>query len=162
MRRYLVVANQTLQLTELRDELRNRVGAEPSSVYILVPNTAAADYPVEAEGVLPPLRMWWWVTDYAGPATDEEATAQARQRLDRMLADLAALGVPAEGDLGSPHPLDAMAKTLTDHQFDEIIMATLPHPISRWLRADLPRRLEGKTGLRVIHVVGHEEPASAG
>jgi hypothetical protein len=153
MRRYLVVANQTLQLTELRDELRKRVGAEPSSVYILVPNTVAADYPVEAEGVLPPLSMWWWVTEYAGPATDEEATAQARQRLDRMVADLAAHGVPVEGDLGSPRPLDAMAKTLTDRQFDEIIVATLPQRISRWLGADLPRQAERRFGLPVTTIV---------
>ena len=153
MRRYLVVANQTLQLTELRDELRKRTGAEPSSVYILVPNTAAADYPVEAEGVLPPLSMWWWVTEYAGPATDEEATEQARQRLDRMLADLAAQGVQVDGDLGSPRPLDAMAKTLTDHQFDEIIVATLSQRKSRWLGADLPRQAERRFGLPVTTIV---------
>lgn len=43
--------------------------------------------------------MAWWATNYRGPATDEEASAQARQRPSQMLADLAALGVPAEGDL---------------------------------------------------------------
>jgi hypothetical protein len=31
MRRCLVVANQTLRAAELRDELRKRIGAEPSS-----------------------------------------------------------------------------------------------------------------------------------
>ncbi len=153
MRRYLVVANQTLQLTELRDELRSRVGAQPSSVYILVPNTAAADYPAEAGGGLPHPSMWWWVTDYAGPASDEEATEQARQRLDRMLADLAALGVPVEGDLGSARPLEAMAKTLSDHQFDEIIMATLPRRISHWLGADLPSQAERRFRLPVTTIV---------
>ena len=37
MRRYLVVANQTLQRAELRDELRKRIEAGPSSFYLLVP-----------------------------------------------------------------------------------------------------------------------------
>ena len=45
MRRYLVVANQTLQRAELRDELRKRIEAGPSSFCLLVPDTRAADYP---------------------------------------------------------------------------------------------------------------------
>src|SRR5713101_7164491 len=102
MRRYLVVANQTLQGAELREGLRKRIEAGSSSFYVLVPNTSAAHYQdvPAAGGVLLP-SMWRWATDYAGPATDEEASAQARQRLNQMLADLAALGVPVEGDLGS-------------------------------------------------------------
>ncbi len=82
--------------------------------------------------------MWWWATSYARPATDEEATAQARQRLSLMLAGLAGMGAPAEGELGSPSPLEAMGKILADHQFDEIIVATLPRRVSRWFGADLP------------------------
>ncbi len=63
MRRYLVVANQTLQGAELREELRKRIEAGPSSFYVLVPNTSAAHYPdVPASGVLPP-SMAWWATD---------------------------------------------------------------------------------------------------
>jgi hypothetical protein len=97
--------------------------------------------------------MWWWVTDYAPPATDEEATAQARQRLSQMLAGLAAPGVPVEGDLGSSSPLDAMEKTLADHQFDEIIVATLPQTISRWLGSDLPHQAERRFGLPVTTII---------
>ena len=117
MRRYLVVANQTLQRAELRDELRERIEAGPSSFYLLVPDTSAADYPdvAAAAGVLQP-RMTWWMSDYRGPATDQEASTQARQRLGQMLADLDALGVPAEGDLGSAQPLEAMEKVFADHR----------------------------------------------
>ena len=151
MRRYLVVANQTLPGPELRDELRKRIEAGSSSVYVLVPNTTAADYP--ADDVFPPPSMWWWVTDYAGPASDEEATAQARQRLSQILADLAALGIAAEGELGSSRPLEAMEKAFADHQFDEIIMATLPRRGSRWLRADLPRQAKRQFGLPVTTII---------
>ena len=154
MRRYLVVANPTLQGSDLRDELRQRIESGPSSVYVLVPNTTAADYHVDAAGgVLPHPILWWWVTDYAGPATDEEATAQARERLNLILADLATLGVPVEGDLGSSRPLEAMEKTFAERQFDEIIMATLPQRGSRWLGADLPRQAERRFGLPVTTIV---------
>jgi hypothetical protein len=90
MRRCLVVANQTLQAAELRDELRERIGAGPCSFFVIVPATKAAQYdPVAAGGVLPQPGMWWWATYYARPATDEEATAQARERLSVMLDGLA-------------------------------------------------------------------------
>lgn len=154
MRRYLVVANQTLQGADLREEIRKRVEAGPSSVYVLVPNTTAADYHVDAAGgVLPHPILWWWVTDYAGPADDDEATAEARERLNLILADLATLGAPVEGDLGSPSPIEAMEKTFAEREFDEIIMATLPRRGSRWLGADLPRQAERRFGLPVTTIV---------
>jgi hypothetical protein len=154
MGRCLVVANQTLLGAELREELGKRIKAGSSSFFLLVPNTSAADYPVvpDASGVLPP-SLAWWATNYRGPATDEEATAQARQRLSQMLAGLTALGVPVAGDLGSSEPLEAMKKVLIDHQFDEIIVATLPRRLSRWLRADLPHQAQRRFGLPVTTII---------
>ena len=154
MRRYLVVANQTLQAAELREELRHRVSAGPCSFFVLVPDTNAAQYDaVAAGGVLPRPGMWWWATHYARPATDEEATAQARQRLSLMLAGLAEMGVTVEGDLGSSSPLEAMDKVLADHQFDEIIVATLPRRVSRWLRSDLPHQTGRRFSLPVTTII---------
>ena len=154
MRRYLVVANRTLHRAELQEELRKRISAGPCSFFVLVPNTRAAQYEaVAADSALLQPSMWWWVTDYAPPATDEEATTQARQRLSQMLAGLAALDVPAEGDLGSSSPLEAMERVFTDHQFDEIIVVTLPQLISRWLRADLPHQAERRFGLPVTTII---------
>jgi hypothetical protein len=151
MRRYLVVANQTLLGLELRKELHKRIEAGPSSFYVLVPNTIAAHYHVvPAAGGLVPMPSV--VADYGGPASDEEATAQARQRLDQTLADLAAMKVQADGDLGSAQPLEAIEKALVDHQFDEIVVATLPRRFSRWLRADLPHQAERRFGLPVTTV----------
>jgi hypothetical protein len=159
MRRYLVVANQTLQRAELADELRKRIEAGPSSFYLLVPDTRATDYPgvAAAAGVLQP-SMAWWMRDYRGPATDEEASTEARQRLGQMLADLGALGVPVGGDLGSAQPMAAMEKVFSNHQFDEIIVATLPRPVSRWLRADLPHRAERRFGLPVTIIITKRWP----
>jgi len=153
MRRCLVVANRTLQSAELREELRHRIESGPNSFYVLVPNTSAADYEIPDDlGVLPP-SLAWWATDYRGPASDAEASAQARERLSETLADLAEHGVTAEGDLGSSRPLEAMEKVFADHQFDEIIVATLPQPISRWLGTDLPHQAERKFRLPVTTVI---------
>jgi hypothetical protein len=154
MRRYLVVANQTLQAAELRDELRKRVSAGPCSFFVIVPDTKAAQYdPVAAGGVLPEPGMWWWATYYARPATDEEATAQARERLRLMLDGLAGLGAPVEGDLGDSDPLTAIGKACAGRQFDEIIVTTLPRHVSRWLRADLPHQAERRFGLPVTTII---------
>jgi hypothetical protein len=154
MRRYLVVANQTLQAAELRDELGTKISAGPCSFVVIVPDTNAAQYDaVAAGGVLPQPGVWWWATQYARPATDEEATAQARQRLSLMLAGLARLGVSVEGHLGSSSPLEAIEKVLADDQFDEIIVATLPRRVSRWLRADLPHQAGRRFGLPVTTII---------
>jgi GABA permease len=154
VRRYLVVANQTLQAAELRDELRKRISAGPCSFFVIVPDTKAAQYdPVAAGGVLPQPGMWWWATYYARPATGQEATAQARERLSVMLAGLAALGVPVEGDLGSPDPLEAIGKACASRQFDEIIVTTLPRHVSRWLRADVPHQAQRRFGLPVTTIM---------
>ncbi|MGY1642595.1 hypothetical protein ACI782_15920 [Geodermatophilus sp. SYSU D00703] len=152
MRRYLVVANQTLCERELREEIGKRAEAGDTSFYVLVPNTPAAHYHVvpAAGGFVPMASM---VTGYGGPETDEEATEEARDRLSRFLADLAGLGVQAEGHVGSAHPLDAVEETVCDRDFDEIIVATLPKRISRWLGSDVPHQIERRYGLPVTTVV---------
>ena len=152
MRRYLVVANQTLGGKELREEIRKRVAAGESSFYVLVPNTRAAHYHVvpAAGGLVPMPTM---AVGYDGPDTDEEATEEAQERLSRMLADLARLGVTAEGRLGSADPLDAIDQALKDHEVDEVIVATLPKRVSRWLGSDVPHQVERRYGLPVTTIV---------
>ena len=155
MRRYLIVANQTLGARELREEIRKRVAAGDSSFYVLVPNTRAAHYHVvpAAGGFVPMPSM---ATSYGGPETDEEATEEARERLSTMLADLTQLGVKAEGRLGSADPLDAIDQTLKDHEVDEVIVATLPKRVSRWLGSDIPHQVERRFGLPVTTVVSRK------
>jgi hypothetical protein len=63
-----------------------------------------------------------------------------------------------EGDLGSAQPVEAMAKVLTGHRFDEIIVATLPRPVSRWLRAGLPHRAGRRSALPVTTIITQRWP----
>jgi len=152
MPRCLIVANQTLGGRELREEIRRRAAAGDSSFFVLVPNTRAAQYHVvpAAGGVVPMPAM---STAYGGPETDEEATEEARDRLSRTLAGLAEMGVQAEGRLGSAHPLEAIADVLKEHEFDEVIVATLPKRVSRWLGSDIPHQVERRFGLPVTTIV---------
>jgi hypothetical protein len=51
-----------------------------------------------------------------------------------------------------------MEKVFTNHRFDEIIAATPPRPISRWLRADLPHRAKRGFGLPVTTIITKRWP----
>ena len=74
-------------------------------------------------------------------------------RFRNLVDDEIALDVPVEGQLGSSDPLEAMEKIFADHQFDEIIVATLPRRVSRWLEADLPRKAERRFGIPVTTII---------
>ncbi|HLI36409.1 MAG TPA: hypothetical protein VKV80_03605 [Streptosporangiaceae bacterium] len=152
MGRYLVMANQTLEGQGIFAEVRKRQEKEPSSFYVVVPNTRAVDYyGVPAAGGHVPMPTL--ITASSGPATNEEATAEARGRLGRFLARLRELGAQAEGELGDPDPLKAAVKALTGRQFDEIIVSTLPQPASRWLRMNFPRELQQQARLPVTVIL---------
>ena len=153
MRRYLVVANQTLQAAELRDELRKRVSAGPCSFFVIVPDTKAAQYDPWRPAACFPSPACGGGRRMTRPATDKEATAQSRERLSLMLDGLAGLSVPVEGDLGGSDPLAAIGKACAGRQFDEIIVTTLPQHVSRWLRADLPHQAERRFGLPVTTII---------
>jgi GABA permease len=49
---------------------------------------------------------------------------------------------------------------LREITFDEIIVSTLPAGPSRWLKRDLPHRVEREYGLPVTHVVAASETAA--
>jgi hypothetical protein len=75
------------------------------------------------------------------------------RRLERAVAQIEDDGITVEGLVGHPDPLVAVEEVWDPRRFDEIIVATLPTDISRWLALDLPRRIERFTGARVTHVV---------
>ena len=146
MRRYLIVANQTLGGDELVELIRRRAASEPSEFFLVVPATpvlemvpgAAAAVSVGGPAVLP-----------SSPA---EARALAEKRLGTGLEQLRATGASVEGVVGDANPVRAVETAMRGRNFDEIIVSTLPSRLSRWLRADLPRRLEHRTKLPITHV----------
>ena len=132
MGRYLVVANQTLGGHQLVQAVRERILRERSEFWVLVPETRSA-------GV--------------GPRPGTDAASLAQQRLDMELQRLHEAGAEADGEVGDPDPFKAISNTLAHNQFDEIILSTLPPGRSRWLRQDLPGKVEKKFGIPVTHIV---------
>lgn len=139
MRRYLVVANQTLGGEHLAEKVRACLAAGPSRFHILVPATQPHEHAVWTEG---------------------EARAVAAQRLERALERFRELGAEAQGEIGDERPLQAIADAVRDRTFDEIILSTLPPGLSRWLRQDLPHRVERTFEVTVTHLVGEPEAST--
>lgn len=136
MRRYLVVAHQTLSSPELLDEMRSRAGKEETSYHLLVPV-----YHGE------PGLTW----------TEGHDRDVALRHLDEALARLTAAGLTVTGEVGSDSPVESVVDVLLrdGDDFDEIIVSTLPRTVSKWLKIDAPSRIQRYTKLPVHHVIGH-------
>ena len=145
MRRYLVVANQTLDEDELVQLIERRAKAEPSEFYLVVPATPLIEF-VNVAAI--PIMGGFPVV----PESAQRARQLAQERLESALTRLQAVGATVDGQVGAPDPVQAVETVLKARQFDEIIVSTLPKRVSGWLRQDLPCRLERKSGLPVTHV----------
>jgi uncharacterized membrane-anchored protein len=121
--RILIVAHKTAATPALLDAIRARAAAGHAHFHLLVPNPA--DHPE--------------VTD----ADRHRAMTEAEHVLALALPLIEdAAGTAAEGTVSLRHdPMDAIEEALAREAYDEIILSTLPHSVSRWLHADLPHRV---------------------
>jgi hypothetical protein len=112
--RVLIVAHRTAASPRLLEEVRARAARSPCVVTLLVP------------------RPYW------DPDTEESA---ATLELAIPLLDEAA-GGHIEALVGDSDPFHAAQEAIAGGGFDEVIISTLPARVSRWLRRDLPHRVE--------------------
>ena len=85
------------------------------------------------------------------PEDQGEGEAEATLELALPVLEEAA-GAEVEGRIGASEPLAAAEDAVNTGEFDEIIVSTLPARVSRWLRLDLPHKVEG-LGLPVTTVI---------
>jgi len=130
--RVLVVANRTVDSSELIATLRQRAAQSPACFTLLVPAVP---------------RGLAWAADMKAGSREAAPRAGAGVRRMRM----AGLEIEA-AIVGDPDPFAAVGDILRTSQFDEMVVATLPHGVSRWLRLSLPHRLRRITDLPVFHV----------
>jgi nucleotide-binding universal stress UspA family protein len=153
MRHYLIVANQTLGADELSKAVLERAATGPAEFWVLVPATQMTDL------ALPAVMPGMGGVPVPVHASLEESEALARSRLDAALERLRAAGITVDGEVGDPDPFRAIQHTLATRQFDEIVVSTLPARLSRWLRQDLPSRVERKFHVPVTHVGAAQAPS---
>lgn len=139
--KYLIVAHQTAGGTALREEVERRSRLHPAAEFaLLVPATRIQ-------------HLFTW--------TEGESAAVARARAQEAAHLLRESGVRLKEErVGDPDPFVAVARELRENpDYDGIILSTFPPGISRWLRLDLPSRLERQLQVPVTHVVVEPEAA---
>jgi hypothetical protein len=137
----LVVANRTAGSPELLEALKERAGRGPVKFHLLVPAT--------------PHGVAWAADMHSGGG---EAEAHVHAAVDRLRAE----GLEVDdGTVGDPDPVAAVEDAVNFKEFDEIVVSTLPKHVSKWLRLDLPHRVERATGKPVLHVTASESKLEA-
>ena len=132
----LVVANQTIAGAKLLDLVRERAAQPDTSFTLVVPMTKPSS------GYL---------------IYDDAVRDSAQARLDLTLSYLRGEEVVASGELGDEDPFTATLDAIDEYHPDEVIISTLPHASSGWLRRDLIERIEEAAGAPVTHVISDME-----
>lgn len=160
--RVLVVANETLggrELLLMIEHLNMPKGL--SSFHLVVPATHSDNFAAT------PL-----VDERGRVVMDQAGIDEAKQRLEAGIKLIEGLGAEVTGEIGPPDPLVAVRNVIELERnrrkhdltaseragtvafpFAEILVSTLPHRTSRWLRMDLPHRLARAVDIPVRHVV---------
>jgi hypothetical protein len=126
------------------------VESAPSARVLVVANRTAATprliEAVRARAQSGPCEFALLIPD----VTDRKAADWTLETALRLMKPAARAKV--EGLVGGRDPFESVQEAVRQGGFDEIIISTLPRRVSKWLRRDLIRRVEG-LGLAVTAIV---------
>jgi hypothetical protein len=132
-RRILVIANETVQGSALRQAIEQKSADYRARVLVVTPALNS------------PLRHW---------ASDEDgARDSAKLRLAASLSALERAGIDARGEVGDADPLQALDDACRAFGPDEIIISTHPEGRSHWLEAKVVERARERFDVPITHVV---------
>jgi len=156
MYRILVVANQTLGGTELLEVLRSRVAQQRCELHVVVPLTPMKS--ANPGGGTTPIAMLaaggaGMAVAHGGEGDEDVSVKTAEVHLSRAIDQFRRLGVDVSGDIGHRDPVHAIQEALRLKPADEVVLATLPPGISRWLRQDVVHRARRAVAVPLTHVV---------
>jgi membrane protein implicated in regulation of membrane protease activity len=133
LRRILVVANETVAGTKLRDAIRAAAGDANAQVLVITPALNS------------PLRHW--------TSDEDNARAAAEERLARSVGELERLGIDARGEVGDADPVLAIEDALRTFGADVIIISTHPEGRSNWLERGVVANARERFAVPIEHVV---------
>ncbi len=136
--RVLVLANDSLGSNELREVMREIHADRDTTFQVVVPVSPVETGVAASHG---PLDVW------------EETRQVAERRLARILGQLHAESLTAEGVLGHQNPVQALTAAVESFRPDQIVIATPPPEDSVWHHYNVIDRARSDFGLPVTHVV---------
>ena len=111
-RRVLIVANRTAATPELLSAVKRYAREQPTTFALLIPDAGKSD-------------RTDWTLEVALPLLERAARGPVA-------------GLTGDGD----DPVRAIRDVVAADHFDLIVISTLPRHMSRWLRRNLPKRVE--------------------
>ncbi len=148
IRRFLVLANQTLANAELTELISTTLAGHRAEVHVVVPQSAPSILHADpATGLIGPAAH-----SMVGESR-KAARAEGEKRLASFLQALGQRGLLVTGEVILGDPVAAARTVLSRASFDEIIISTLSAGAGRWLKLDLPSRLQRACNLPVTTLV---------
>jgi hypothetical protein len=131
--RILVIANETVGGRSLRDLIREKSAGGRANVLVVAPAQPTALQHLTSD--------------------EDPGRAAAQERVDASLEKLRSLGIDARGEIGDPHPLQAIEDALRTFGADEIVISTHPEGRSHWLELGVVSGARERFAVPITHVV---------
>lgn len=130
-RRVLVVADETLAVDALVEELANRCRGRRGEVLVVTPALSA---------------------QFKSPEAEVDGLSDLDERRERAVSAAQAAGLDARGMVGDADPNAALREALGSFAADELIVWTAAAGRSRWLELGIVERVRREVELPITHL----------